>query len=336
MNIKKYAFLAALFFCTTAICERVEAKELIIHMGYEMIQIIDADDDSITTIPMKGASRDSVFSADRKSLFITGSRTVIHKLDLVKKEIVNSITVEEKGWERFIYGIAVSKDGKTGYVNVFSRRTEKGEAVINHPEVLQIDLANGKILRSLEVPYGVVSLALVENDTKLYAMGQDISTIDVTQKQMKIVNTDGLFDLGINLFALWHYTAENDGVWLSPYYSAEGMGLLSIDTKSGTVTRTMLEGEPPFAYNAVYSPDKTKAYAVMDEVAVIDLKTKTYAKIVPIPEGTCYGVMPTSDGKKVYAGGGGSTITVFDAETMEPIKILQMDSDGMGLRRVTL
>jgi DNA-binding beta-propeller fold protein YncE len=74
-----------------------------------------------------------------------------------------------------------------------------------------------------------------------------------------------------------------------------------------------------FAYNAIYSPDKTKAYAVMDEVAIIDLKSKTYEKIVPIPEGTCYGVMPTSDGKKIYAGGGGSTITVFHPTTRPPI-----------------
>jgi hypothetical protein len=82
MNIKKYAFLAALLFCTAAVCDRVEAKELIIHMGYEMIQVIDADTDEITNIPMKGASRDSVFSADRMSLYITGSRTVILTRDL--------------------------------------------------------------------------------------------------------------------------------------------------------------------------------------------------------------------------------------------------------------
>jgi DNA-binding beta-propeller fold protein YncE len=145
-----------------------------------------------------------------------------------------------------------------------------------------------------------------------------------------------MFDKGMNILALWHYTAENNGVWLSPYYSAEGMGLLSIDTKSGKVNETMLQGEPPFAYNAIYSPDGTKAYAVMDEVAVIDLKTRTYDKIVPIPEGTCYGVMPTTDGKKIYAGAGGSTITVFDAKTMQVMKILQMETDGMGLRRLTL
>jgi len=336
MNIKKYVFLAALLLSTAAICERAEAKDLIFHMGNEMIQVIDTDNDAITNIPIKGAARDSVFSADKKFLYVTGSRRNIQKLDLTKMQIVNNIKVEEKGWDRLIYGLAVSQDGQTGYVNVFSRRTDAGEVVIDRPQVLQINLDSGKILRSLEVPVGVVNLTLVENDTKMYAVGQDIYTIDVTQKQMKIVATTPMFDKGMNILALWHYTAENDGIWLSPYYSPEGMGLLSIDTKSGKVDMTMLQGEPPFAYNAIYSPDKTKAYSVMDEVAVIDLKTKTYSKIVPIPEGTCYGVMPTTDGKKLYVGAGGSTITVFDVATMQPIKVLQMETDAMGLRRLTL
>ncbi|WP_020674658.1 YncE family protein [Geopsychrobacter electrodiphilus] len=336
MAFKKYLFLAALLLGTTLICSRVEAKDLIFQMGNEMIQVIDADTDHITNIPMKGAARDSSFTADKKFLYVTGSRRVINKLDLQKMKIVKSINVEKKGWERFIYGMAISQDGKTGYVSVFSRRTENGEAIIGAPEVLQINLDNGKILRSLKIPFGVVSLCLVENDTKLYAVGQDIFTIDLSHKQMKIVDTIPMFDKGMNILALWNYTEENGGVWLSPYYSAEGMGLLSIDTKTGKVNETMLKGEPPFAYNAIYSPDKTKAYAVMDEVAVIDLKTRTYSKIVPIPEGTCYGIMPTTDGKKLYVGAGGSTITVFDVASMKPIKVLQMETDAMGLRRLTL
>lgn len=336
MNIKKSICFAALLLCAAGACGQVEAKDLIFHMGYEMIQVIDTDNDAITDIPIKGASRDSVFSADRKFLYVTGSRRVINKIDLEKMRVVNTFTVEAKGWDRSVFGFALSQDNKTGYVSVFSRRTERGEVVIGTPEIMQIDLDNGQILRSIEVPFGVVSLSLVESDTKLYALGQDLYAIDVAQPQMKIVETTPMFDRGINILAFWHYTAENDGVWLSPYYSAEGMGLLSIDTKSGKVTETMIQGEPPFAYNAIYSPDKTKAYSVMDEVAVIDLKTKTYSKIVPIPEGTCYGIIPTSDGKRLYAGGAGSTITVFDVETMKPIKILQMETDGMGLRRLTL
>ena len=336
MNIKKYVFIVVLLLCSAVVSDRVEAKDLIFHMGYEMIQVIDTENDSIIDIPIKGAARDSSFSADKKFLYVTGSRRNISKIDLEKMQVVGSITVEEKGWERFVTGMALNQDGKTGYVNVFSRRTEKGEVVIGHPEILQIDLDNGKILRSMEVPFGVSSLSLVENDTKLYAIGQDLYSIDVSKKQMQIVDTLSMFERGLNLLAFWHYTAENDGVWLSPYYSPEGMGLMSIDTKNGKITETMIQGEPPFAYNAIYSPDKTKVYSVMDEVAVIDLKTRTYSQIVPIPEGTCYGVIPTSDGKKLYAGAGGATVTVFDVETMLPIKVLQMETDGMGLRRLTL
>lgn len=336
MIIIKYTFLAIFLLCTTLVSDRVEAKDLIFHLGYEMIQVIDVDTDEITDIPFKGAARDSVFSADQKFLYITGSRRTINKLDLEKMQFVDSIKVEAKGWERFIFGIALGQDGKTAYVNVFSRRTENGEVVIGHPQIMHIDLSSGKILRSLDIPHGVASLSLVENDTKLYVVGQDLYTVDVSTQQMKVVDTRPMFERGINLLSFWHYTLENDGVWLSPYYSAEGMGLLSIDTKSGKITETMIQGEPPFAYNAIYSPDKSKAYGVMDDVAVIDLKTKTYTKIVPIDEGTCYGIIPTTDGKKIYAGAGGSTVTVFDAETMHPIKVLQMKTDGMGMRRLTL
>ena len=73
----------------------------------------------------------------------------------------------------------------------------------------------------------------------------------------------------------------------------------------------------------------------MDDLTVIDLEKKTYLTSVPIKEGTCYGVNVSSDGKKVYVGGGGSTLTVFDARTLKPIKVLQMASDAMDLRRIS-
>ena len=72
----------------------------------------------------------------------------------------------------------------------------------------------------------------------------------------------------------------------------------------------------------------------MDDLTDIDLAKKTYLASVPITEGTCYGVNVSSDGKKVYVGGGGSTLTVYDAQTLKPIKVLQMASDGMDVRRI--
>jgi DNA-binding beta-propeller fold protein YncE len=113
------------------------------------------------------------------------------------------------------------------------------------------------------------------------------------------------------------------------------MGLVSIDSNTGEITDTPLDGPPVFAYSVVRSPDKKKAYAVMDELTVIDLETRSYGPIIPIPDGTCYAINVSSDGKKIYTAGAGATTTVFDAESLKPIKVLQMETDGMDFRRLT-
>ena len=88
------------------------------------------------------------------------------------------------------------------------------------------------------------------------------------------------------------------------------------------------------AYSVALAPDRKKAYAVMDDVTVIDLVKKTYVASVPNKEGTSYGVNVSGDGRKIYVGGAGSTLTVYDARTLKPLKVLQMASDGMDLRRI--
>ena len=46
-------------------------------------------------------------------------------------------------------------------------------------------------------------------------------------------------------------------------------------------------------------------------------------------------VRVSGDGKKIYAAGAGSTLTVYDAKSLKALKVLQMASDGMDIRRVS-
>ena len=73
----------------------------------------------------------------------------------------------------------------------------------------------------------------------------------------------------------------------------------------------------------------------MDELTVIDLETRSYEAVVPIPGGTNYAINVSSDGKKIYVSGGGATTTVYDADSLKPITVLQMETDGMDFRRMT-
>jgi hypothetical protein len=118
------------------------------------------------------------------------------------------------------------------------------------------------------------------------------------------------------------------------YYTEKYMGLLLVDQRSGDIRDVVLNGEPAMAYSVVLAPDRKRAYAVMDDLTVIDLVKQRYVASVPNKEGTCYGVNVSSDGRKIYVGGGGATVTIYDAKTLKRLKVLDMASDGMDIRRI--
>src|SRR5512143_172138 len=112
------------------------------YLGYEVIQVIDGDTDTIVAdIPIKGATREADLSADRKFLYVATSRHLVHKIDLAENRVVASADVSNDGWERLMFGFVVAADGKTGYGAMMSRRRDGGEIVVGKPVVAQFELA---------------------------------------------------------------------------------------------------------------------------------------------------------------------------------------------------
>jgi DNA-binding beta-propeller fold protein YncE len=315
---------------------RAEAHDLFYYLGYEVIQVIDGDNDSIVAdIPIKGAAREASLTADRKFMYVATNRHFVNKVDLALNRVVDTIDVSNDGWDRVMFGFVVDPEGKTAYGALMSRTTDHGEVVIGNPVVAQFDLATGKILRSVVVPWGIAHLVSVKGGTTIYAFGQDLYKIDTTGSDLRLAETVPMFDKHMNILPFWDYAWDNGGVASMPYYTPEGMGLLLLDQQTGDLQDVRLKGQPAMAYSVILSPDHKRAYAVMDDVTVIDLANRTFIASVPIKEGTCYGINVSADGRKIYAGGAGSTLTIFDAQTLKPLKVLQMASDGMDVRRIS-
>jgi DNA-binding beta-propeller fold protein YncE len=311
------------------------AGDRLYYLGYELIQVIDTDTDTIVAdIPIRGAVREVGLTADRKSLFVASNRRQVHKVDLAAGRVVATIDLSSDGWERLMFGFVVDGEGRTAYAGLLPRRIEGGEVVIGKPVVAQFDLATGAILRSVDVPWGVAHLVSVRDGRMIYAFGLDLYKIDTGGSEMRIVETVPLFDKGKNILPFWDYTFENGGLASMNYYTEKFMGLLLVDQKSGAIRDIPIKGEPAMAYSVVLAPDHKRAYAMMDDLTVIDLARRRYVASVPNKEGTSYGVNVSRDGRKIYVGGGGSTVTVYDTRTLKPIKVLQMATDGMDLRRI--
>lgn len=334
MKNTAYLLLTTIFFSLLAV-SRADSKELVVNLGYGKLQVIDVSiDEVVSEIPIKGWARETMVSTDRKFLYVTASRHMIHKIDLQSMKVVKTVDMNYGGWQRFIYGFESAGDGKTAYINTVSRRTENGDVVIGKPSVLQIDLETGQILRGIEVPSGVFNMAYSAGKKKLFAVGLDIYTIDVSAREMKVVDTYPLFDKKMNVLPIFCPTEENAGVFLVPYYTPKLPGLLSIDTATGEIRDTPLKSEI-MAYGAFYSPDRKKAYANMDDLYVIDLETGNVTNSQIVNEGTTFGLVTSADGKKIYLQGG-PIVNVYDAATLKVIKKLQMSTDGIMLRRITL
>lgn len=339
MKTTRYFIMTAFMLCLLVPAGPVQAKELIFHLGYGMLEVIDGKTDTVTAkIPLEGWTRAYTVLPGDKRMVVSASRRYLHVVDTenLKLEKTLDISKGKDGWERFEFGITSAGDGKTIYANLVGRRTVGGEVEIAEPMLAQIDLESGEILRSIEVPRGVFQLLLVNDGKEVYAIGQDLYKIDVTGQEMELADTHSMFDRGMNIFPLWHYTYENDGYFISPYYTMEGCGMLEINTHTGEIKESMVQGGVPMVYGFIYSSDRSTIYGGMDEVYKLDAKTNTITDHTIIDEGTNFGIMISSDDTKVYAGGGGSTVSVFDAETLELLKVIQMETDGMSLLRVDL
>jgi DNA-binding beta-propeller fold protein YncE len=313
-----------------------QAKDRFYHLGQGMIEVIDGDRDAIVArIPLRGWLREAAVTSDGRFLYVTASRHLIHKVSLAEDKVVATVDVSGDGWDRFVFGFTLAGDERSAYAAMMSRTTRGGEAVVGAPVVAQIELASGKILRSVEVPWGVARLVLVKGGQQVYALGKDIYKIDAAAAELKIVETVPMFAKKWNVLPLWAYNWENGGLLAANYYTPERMGLLTVDERTGEIGDIPIQGDPVFAYSVVFAPDRKTAYAVMDDLTVIDVEHRKYGRVVPLEQGTSYAVNLSSDGKKIYVGSGGPSVTVFDARTLRPMKTLKLESDGMDLRRVT-
>ena len=332
----KQAVPIIIMLCLLAMIGRAEAKDLIFSQGYNSIEVIDTDtDETVAKIPIQGFVREMVWTEDNKTMYVTTQRHNIVKIDIQQMKVVKTIDANQDGWKRMIWGIVLDNDKKSAYINSVDRKVDGGDTEVRQT-ISQIDLETGNVLRSMTAPWGVASLAYQKDGKTLFAIGQNIHKIDLTRGEMKIFDSYPLFDKHKEMLPIWPFIRENGGVFLANYYNPEFMGLVSIDTNTGEIAERRIQGPPVLAYCFIYSPDRKKAYGIMDEIHVIDLATNTVVKSIPNAEGTSFSVIPSSDGKKLYAGAGGATITVYDAQTYQVLKVLQMSSDAVALSRVTL
>jgi WD40 repeat protein len=82
-------------------------------------------------------------------------------------------------------------------------------------------------------------------------------------------------------------------------------------------------------FSGVISPDRKYYYTVLNKIEKRDFKTNRVLATAEDLDKSYYTIQVSSDGKKVYLGGGGDTILIYDTDTMKLLKRLDTPGDAV-------
>lgn len=317
------------------------AKDFIYTPVSNGLQIIDCDTDAIIkTIPYNDYIVGATFSPDGTRYYLNAFHSV-YAIDTTTNEMIDTYSFSSELSKVSIFGVTVSNDGKKLYMccSIVKKKQNIPKLNVLPPQLVVYDLTEKKMVKNYPIPAAFASPVTLTNDPDhLILVGMDIIKINLengkTEQMMGFLNTEKPEEMK-NSLVVWQPGSPDDhGLFVNPYYDAQGLGYFIIDKNSGKVSD--LRGKDVwFAYSSILSPDQKYIYSVMDELIKVDMSTGETIKAVPLENGTSYTISISSDGKKVYVGPGGPDISVYDTDTLDLLNVIPLMSDGVQSHRLT-
>ena len=278
------------------------------------------------------APREMVPSADGRFLFvITEGRSLVEVIDIAGKKVIDTIDLSSPGRTVKFFGLAVNPQGDKIFVNVICIDRARDSVHAEEPQIWAVDRTTHKVTKLLQSFLGVHLLIFSPTNARvLYAFGADIYVIDLDTRQ--IVKTirfqsdqvPGVGSVSISCSPLFDQTnvLSCPTQRTDPITQREFGGLLNFDLVTAQWDQMDL-GPPVMWDTAVVSPDLTRAYAVWNELYVVDLAQRRVmtVKDLPMTEGS---VNISRDGKKLYVSDGSPSILIFDANTLNLVKTVAL------------
>jgi len=315
-------------------------------MLHNKFNVLDGDKDEIVaTIETRG-KKVTNFTWDPKDLdkvyCITDWGQQIEQLDLAGKKVVRTFRLGGGGVKVRALDIELNPaNPNLLYALSLRQRWLSDEIVDMTPAVLVFDLTTEKVVKEIEIPRGCTNIFFGYDGSEFYVTGRDVYVFDpMTGKQVNLLGlahptTTGVDpQISLNIWRL-HDQSGMAMVLVGSLATANNLpyqGYYTIDLKKKSTEGSMkLVTDIGPLYNqfsAVVSPDRKYYYMVLNKVEKRDFATNRLLATADVDK-SYYTIQISSDGKKVYLGGGGDSILVYDTETMKLLKRLDTPGDAV-------
>jgi DNA-binding beta-propeller fold protein YncE len=278
------------------------------------------------------APREIVSSSDGRFLFaVTNGRSLIEVIDVAGKKVIDTINLSHPGQNVKLFGLAVNPRGDQIFVNVICIDRGRDSVRAEEPQIWAVDRTSHKVTKLLQSFRGVHLLVFSPTNSRLlYAFGADIYSIDLDTRQVvKTIRFQSNRVPGVGSISVSCSPSFEQTDVLScptertdPITQRDFGGLLNFDLATAQWDQMDL-GPSVMWDSAVISPDRTRAYAVWNDLYVVDLAQRKVitVKDLPVTEGS---VTTSRDGRKLYVSDGSPSILIFDAATLSLLKTIPL------------
>lgn len=316
-------------------------------MLHNKFNVIDGDKDEIVaTIETKG-KKVTNFTWDPRDLdkvyTITDWGQQIEQLDLAGKKVVRTFRMGAGDVKVRTLDIELNPaNPNLLYALSLRQRWLPDEIVDMTPAVMVLDLATGKVVKEIEIPRGCTNIFFGYDGSEFYVTGRDVFVYDpMTGKQVNFLGighptTTGVDpQISLNIWRL-HDQSGMAMILVGSQNSANNLmyqGYFTIDLRKKSTEGSMRLvtdiGPLYIQFSGVVSPDRKYYYTVLNTIEKRDFATNRVLATAADLDKSYYTIQISSDGKKLYLGGGGDTILIYSAETMKLLKRLDTPGDAV-------
>jgi len=349
--MKRTAFFALALLGTALLLASGNApalgKDILLQgMLHNKFNVIDGDKDEIVASIETRGKKVTNFTWDPRDLdkiyTITDWGQQIEQLDLKGKKVVRTFRTGSGDVKVRALDIELNPaNPNLLYALSLRQRWLPDEIVDMTPAVLVLDLATGKVVKEIEIPRGCTNIFFGYDGSEFYITGRDVFVFDpMTGKQVNFLGlahptTTGVDpQISLNIWRL-HDQSGMAMVLVGSQAAANNLmyqGYYTIDLKKKSTEgsmRLVTDIGPLYnQFSAVVSPDRKYYYMVLNKVEKRDFATNRLLATADVDK-SYYTIQISSDGKKVYLGGGGDSILIYDTETMKLLKKLDTPGDAV-------
>ncbi len=320
-----------------------------------ILLIDEAKEKIVGEIPLKtGVPRGLRFSYDRKKFYVnTPKDNGFEIVDIAARKVEHHFVLNEANRRVQLQGYAPDPQDKLlyGRIRVSIKQVDRFE--LEKPKFAVIDIAQGKIIKTVDVPetegkpINTGNFRVTPDGKFLYSFAGDVRIFDTSDfKQVETIELSkplypGMATIGFGPRDDWEDSDQNVvvGVFNStdPIVRRSIAGLARFDLVKRTFEFTPVgPAADAGMFGLQLTPDRKIGYTVSfhgslgnqrGEFWVFDMNSKKVVKRVEIPPPPGFGFVLSGDAKRIYMPAPLPSWRVFDAETLQPRKSIEVNAD---------